>query len=221
MRAHTDLMKTEAIANSVGWYQDFFEWQDSVFWRGLDEHSERLAAHDDLQVRKAGEAIRVVLARKADGVRLGSLSELLSATASIGDLLSGLRDNINARLENSFRELLKANPTLLDELLVFLRGLEPSQEDAADDLEDADVEEDDVSLALKGKSEVRTMMFASSMFNTLRGLSSRLSSLLMWINSLMSSTSFSTSTSMLVLRALRRTWDLHAALRNFLPSLSQ
>jgi hypothetical protein len=143
MRLQDKLLKPDVLSRSTEWFEDFFEWQDAFYWTGLDQYAERLAASDDLQTRKAGNDIKAVLARKAKGVAISSLGGLLGATSPVSDLLSRLRADINARLDNAFRERLKANPQLLNQLLEFMKGLEVSQEDAEDEIDEADTEDDE------------------------------------------------------------------------------
>jgi UvrD-like helicase C-terminal domain len=142
LREGLQSLQESTLENQINWLEDFESWQSGSFWVDLRGQADRLVESSDSKIVALGSRLSNILATLANvGPTLTLLSlDEFSGEASV--IATSIRSGIEHRLRGAFARELNRDNKLLDELLVFLKGLGASA-DATDDPDDADGDDDE------------------------------------------------------------------------------
>lgn len=146
LRQEVSYLRDETLANTIGWYEDFFEWQRAEFQREMGEAASALAS-------STMEGAQTLAAKLQDALSGGGWNALTSEAPNAQSLAAGIKGSSDDKVNRALKDQLKKNPKFVDELAQFLDSLGPNPESDADDTEEGEGSDDDIEVAHTPKSK--------------------------------------------------------------------
>jgi UvrD-like helicase C-terminal domain len=145
-RDEVEYLKSGIEAQSIQWYEDYFDWQRSDFQREMREAARTLSESDMDGARALGARLTEILDSRG---WMALTAEAPRAQA----LVSGIKGSCDDLIRGALKEQLKADPKFLDELALFLDSLSVSNATEADERDEVEEPDDEESVAHTPKSK--------------------------------------------------------------------
>lgn len=144
MRDELSSFRHSILEKPIQWFSEFNDWQRSVYLQELGDAAQSLAESSVPEAVTLGRNLNAVLKRAVDAKISSTFRGLAAEIPRALAIASSAKDETDQLIKGSLKEALRQNKNLLDELAVFIGGLQQSQGTDVDDLDDD--EEDDTTL---------------------------------------------------------------------------
>lgn len=143
-RENEPSISSAAVADTIGWFEDFQDWQIARFWRDLSEAAEVLKGSDRSNLAALGARLVTATQRVAATTGPSAILSLVKLAIDVRAALEQLRAESNAELRLALNTQLRQNPAFVDELAAFMDTVAEGGEDAEteEDPESEDEEEE-------------------------------------------------------------------------------
>lgn len=135
-------LREEAIKDSIKWFNDFDTWQKNVFLNDLNDAATLLYETDAPEVQNLGVPLREILSQSGQGDIAKTFKSLALKFSEIQALVSRLKEETDSKIKAALNIQLNRNRAFLDELALFIDGLQQTQTTDLDDQDDTDVDEE-------------------------------------------------------------------------------
>jgi hypothetical protein len=142
----------DTVADAIGWFEDFDDWQKARFWGDLTAAIDTLASSDDVRVRALATRLAGALGEGEVGAR--RVLRLVDLGPELRALLDDLRTTVAARIRASLTRQTAADRAFIDRLATFMDTLVDGEEVEEADVDgdvDVDIEDDE-----DGEDQART-----------------------------------------------------------------
>lgn len=143
LKSEQENLSKGALEDPINWYEDFDSWQRSRFIEELREAATALSQSAAVDFQALGARLLAEIDRSGDGPLASIFSALASQLPSVRELASSLRETSDAKIRGSLNLQLNRDKTFIDELGGLIESLNSAPLAEADDLDDADAEDDD------------------------------------------------------------------------------
>lgn len=135
-RAH--VLQDTTHEREVQWFEDFYSWQDSEFWKAMGEAASVLAASGDTAASTAGKRLAAIVARRSDRSSTDTYLAIAELAGDLRDILARLKAASDAVLQKSLNVALNTNKAFANDLVSFLAGLTDDGDEGDDEPEQDD-----------------------------------------------------------------------------------
>jgi len=150
-------LQRTTIERQTEWFDDFQKCQDEFFWEEMSSRAKAVAESNSADLASVGRSLVRFLDGMAPGTR--SPASLLSLDDILGDIrkyVATFRAEIDKQIRSFIAKAVKSEPTLLDDLLMFARGLD----DVQDDPDDPDADDDEEAPLIRGGREAAFELYS-------------------------------------------------------------
>lgn len=136
-----------ALERPIQWFDDFDAWQRKVYVQELHDAATQLHEAKTPEVLSLGARLQDILSRAADGAQAAMFGSLAVEIAKVQALVSGLKEDSDAKIKAALNLQLNRNRVFLDELARVIDSLQQAQANDAEDQDDPDADEEEDATA--------------------------------------------------------------------------
>ena len=149
-------LNSEALDRPTAWYSDFKDWQLKANLQALREAATLLSQAETSVVNSLGEHLSSILARAEESALALTFEALAAVVPQVQDLVANLKEASDGKIKAALNLQLNRKRSFLDELALFLDGLQQSPTTDIDEQDDFDAEEEDMSAPRTGRAVALT-----------------------------------------------------------------
>lgn len=142
LRRGAENLLPSAIADAVGWFEDFERWQHQAFWSELAEHVRRVGASADARLARLADRLSAIVTSGARAQAAAPFAELRALSRELGDRAGEQSNEVVALLRGDFATQLRSDGKLLDKLNEFVSTLGDAS-DGSEEVDETDAEEEE------------------------------------------------------------------------------
>jgi hypothetical protein len=143
MKEGVSSIRPEVLQRQTEWYEDFAKWQAEDFWRDLSDSAETLKQSDNTEVSRLGRSVDATLAAVTPDDFSYAILSLVHVVPQAMQLLQVSKKGTDGAIHRNLSLQVNRNRKFLEELAVFLDGLNADEEETDDSESDDD---DDMQL---------------------------------------------------------------------------
>lgn len=162
----------ETIERQADWFEDFQAWQAENFWTGLERQGEVLRDAQDPRVRALGQRLMATLPPQRSQAGAAALLAFDQLRADLSALEDGLKASTEKTILASVAQHARADRDFLDKLHAFAKSARDVVE-AADDTDEADLDEDEDEAPPRGNREEAMAIYVKAQRRRARSLVNR------------------------------------------------
>lgn len=137
-------LSTAALERPIEWFIDFDVWQRNVFTQILQDAATMLRDAQMPGVQQLAERLQGIVAQADEDGLSATFTSLASELPKVQELLTSLKEASDAKIKEALNLQLNRNRGFIDELALFIDGLQQAQAADVDDTDEGDdVEADD------------------------------------------------------------------------------
>lgn len=139
-------LSAAALDHPIKWFDDFNSWQRNTHIQELREAAAMLIEAKATEAQSLGARLQEILTQAGDSALATIFSSLAAELPKVQALVTGLKEVSDEKIKGALNLQHNRDQTFLDELALFIDGLQQTQVTDADEQEDFDTDEEEEDL---------------------------------------------------------------------------
>lgn len=138
-----------ALDRPILWFDDFNTWQRNAYVQELHEAAKMLREARAPEVQSLGKRLNSILTQASDGALASTFGSLAAELPKVQALVASLKEASDGKIKAALNLQLNRNRMFLDELALFIDGLQQAQTTESDEQDELDADEEEDTTALR------------------------------------------------------------------------
>tara|TARA_R110002110_G_scaffold414681_2_gene645548 strand:- start:9491 stop:12169 length:2679 start_codon:yes stop_codon:yes gene_type:complete len=140
MKDEVPTLLPATFTDEIAWFNDFDDWQRSLFWNELRQEAQQLAEKQKESVRRIGGKLNRIMPAEGSIPKANAVAELLTIAKEIKDIADRMKEDTDRKIRGALNLQVNHNKAFLDELATKIKDI-GDDGDEPDDLEVVEEEE--------------------------------------------------------------------------------